>query len=306
MASQAKRVFRQEMDVAKACYAARQWAETVHHLERAHIVGQRYFWGHLVSHLWMLRVAWVRRDLREAVGQLTRILAVPLGYVSGWVPVGNTGGANVSPIKPMPIPQDLHTSFVGYSLRRQILWRLVGFAGLGLAAWLLLSNASTGSAADAADQPQGVGLGVSLVDFGSTQTLEIIPLVNWHAKDKTLRTEAGVSYLIKTDTHTVLFDTGWNEKDEEPSPLQHNMAALGIEEAAIDAIFISHAHHDHVGGMQWERKGSFSLGKKQSDLSGKQVFAPVPLTYPGTTVQTVTTATALLPASPAPAASRAN
>lgn len=135
MASQAKQVFRHEMALAKVRYAARQWAETIHHLERAHIVGQRYFWGHLVSHLWMLRVAWVRSDRHEAAGQIKRILAVPLGYATGWVPVGNTGGANVSPIQPRPIPQDLQSSFIGYSLRRQILLRAVLFAGLLLAVW---------------------------------------------------------------------------------------------------------------------------------------------------------------------------
>lgn len=151
MTIQAKRVFRQEMDAAKGRYAACQWAEAIHHLERAHIVGQRYFWGHLVSHVWMLRVAWVRRDLREAGGQVTRILAVLPAYVVGWVPVGNTGGANVSPIKPMAIPQDLQSSFVGYSLRRQILWRVVLFAGLILAVWLLLTHASAGSTTAAAD-----------------------------------------------------------------------------------------------------------------------------------------------------------
>ncbi len=137
MASQAQRVFKHEMDLAKACYVVRQWAQTIRHLERAHIVGQRYFWGHLISHLWMLRVAWARQDLREGLGQFTRILAVPLGYVFGWVPVGNTGGANVSPIRPMPIPLDLQTSFLGYSLGRQMLWRLVGFAVLGLVVGLL-------------------------------------------------------------------------------------------------------------------------------------------------------------------------
>jgi len=53
MTSHAKRVFKEEMDLAKARYTARQWAETIHHLERAHIVGQRYFWGHLFTHLWI-------------------------------------------------------------------------------------------------------------------------------------------------------------------------------------------------------------------------------------------------------------
>lgn len=256
-------------------------------------MGQRYFWGHLITHLWMLRVAYMRQDLREAVGQLTRILAVPLGYVFGWVPVGNTGGSNVSPVKPMPIPQDLQSSFVGYSLRRQIIWRVVLFAGVLSATWAVLTLVPATPVA--AGMQQESGSGMKVVDFGSTASLEIIPLVNWHSKDKNLRTEAGVSYLVKTDKHTVLFDMGWNEKDEAPSPLQHNMAALGITETSIDAIFISHAHHDHVGGLQWERAGSFSLGKTQGDISGKRVFAPVPMTYPGTTVQTITGATALLP-----------
>ena len=293
MTSHAKRVFKEEMDLAKARYAARQWAETIHHLERAHIVGQRCFWSHLFTHLWMLRVAYARQDRPEVMGQITRILAVPLGYVFGWVPVGNTGGANVSPIRPMPIPQDLQSSFVGYSLQRQIMWRLVLFMGLFFAAWMVPTLAPATPVA--VGTQQGPESGVKLADFGSTQTLEIIPLVNWHSKDKSLRTEAGVSYLVKTDKHTVLFDMGWNEKDEAPSPLQHNMAALGIAEASIDAIFISHAHHDHVGGFQWERGGSFSLGKTQGDLSGKRVFAPVPLSYPDTAVQTITQATALLP-----------
>ncbi|MES2583771.1 MAG: DUF3703 domain-containing protein [Pseudomonadota bacterium] len=137
MASQAQRVFKEEMDLAKSHFAMHEWAQTIHHLERAHIVGQRYFWGHLMSHLWMLRVAWVRKDLREAAGQFTRILAVPMGYVFGWVPVGNTGGANVSPIRPMPIPQDLQASFTGYNLRRQMVYRVVAFAGFGLVTWLL-------------------------------------------------------------------------------------------------------------------------------------------------------------------------
>ena len=107
MASQAKQVFRQEMALAKSRYAARQWVETIYHLERAHIVGQRYFWCHLITHLWMLRVAYLRQDSRVAVGQLTRILAVPLGYVFGWVPVGNTGRASVSAFAAMPLSADL-------------------------------------------------------------------------------------------------------------------------------------------------------------------------------------------------------
>jgi hypothetical protein len=76
------------------------------HLERAHILGQRHTGPHIRSHVGMLRIGWQRNDPRELIGQLTRIAAA-LVFSRIWVPLGNTGGANVSPIKPMPIPQDL-------------------------------------------------------------------------------------------------------------------------------------------------------------------------------------------------------
>ena len=36
-------------------------------------------------------------------------------------------------------------------------------------------------------------------NLGTTKTLEILPLVDWHADSNDLKHEAGVSYLIKTD-----------------------------------------------------------------------------------------------------------
>ena len=54
---------------------------------------------------------------------------------------------------------------------------------------------------------------------------------------------------------------------------------IGLDE--IDIIVISHNHFDHVGGPQWVDKKSFSLGNEQKDLTGKQVYTPVPLEYPG-------------------------
>jgi hypothetical protein len=56
----------------------------------------------------MLRIAWQRRDVREIAGQLTRIAAAAL-FSRLWVPVGNTGGANVSATRPMQVPPDLQT-----------------------------------------------------------------------------------------------------------------------------------------------------------------------------------------------------
>lgn len=76
------------------------------HLERAHVLGQASTLHHTRVHLQMLRWALRQRQAREVFGQLLRIVGAATKTVL-WVPVGNTGGANVSPIRPMPIPPDL-------------------------------------------------------------------------------------------------------------------------------------------------------------------------------------------------------
>ena len=126
-----------------------------------------------------------------------------------------------------------------------------------------------------------------IVDFGSTKTLSILPLVNWKTSDGRFKGEAGVSYLIKTDHQTLLFDVGFNAKGESPSPLQHNMAELGIQLSEIDTLFLSHHHLDHSGGQTWVNKNTFSLGNEQVDLVGKKIFSPVPVQYPSVDVQVI-------------------
>lgn len=54
----------------------------------------------------MLKVGWMRGDVREIAGQLSRVVAATLFSII-WVPDGNTGGANVSALKPMPMPEDI-------------------------------------------------------------------------------------------------------------------------------------------------------------------------------------------------------
>ena len=82
-------------------------ASAFHHLERAHILGQAATIEHTRVHWLMLKVGWRRRDFREIFGQLFRLVGASTKTPLGIYPTGNTGGANVSPFKPMPIPEDL-------------------------------------------------------------------------------------------------------------------------------------------------------------------------------------------------------
>src|SRR4051812_9911036 len=77
------------------------------YLERAHILAQHATCQHVRVHWRMLRWAMRQRDVREGLGQLVRIVGAACKTPMGLVPRGNTGGANVSPFRPMPIPADL-------------------------------------------------------------------------------------------------------------------------------------------------------------------------------------------------------
>jgi len=101
-----EQAFAHEWALARAAGRCGAHDRAFHHLERAHILGQRRTWLHVKSHLGMLRIGWQRRDVSELLGQATRIAAAAL-FSWAWVPAGNTGGANVSPFKPMPVPPDL-------------------------------------------------------------------------------------------------------------------------------------------------------------------------------------------------------
>ena len=97
-----------------------------------------------------------------------------------------------------------------------------------------------------------------IANLGETAFLEILPLVDFYSSREDLKTEAAVSYLVKTETNTVLFDLGGNSDNSDPSPLPHNMEKLGVSLEDVDSIVISHNHGDHTGGGAWSGQKTFS------------------------------------------------
>lgn len=101
-----KEAYTRELAAARAAELRRDWEGALTHLARAHILSQRFAFAHTAVHLRMLRVGWRRHDVREVLGQLSRSVAA-LCFSRLWVPMGNTGRANVSAFCPMPVPADL-------------------------------------------------------------------------------------------------------------------------------------------------------------------------------------------------------
>jgi 7,8-dihydropterin-6-yl-methyl-4-(beta-D-ribofuranosyl)aminobenzene 5'-phosphate synthase len=135
----------------------------------------------------------------------------------------------------------------------------------------------TGAAAAVAAYEQTVP--IVLGDIGVTEHLTILPLFENATRDQALNTGHGVAYLVRTDATSILMDTGFNPDNLDPSPLEQNMARLGVTLDDFDTIYITHPHPDHVGGVaQWLNR-TFSLGVAQTDLSDKQILTPIPMTY---------------------------
>ncbi len=96
-----------EVAAAEKSVANNDLETAFRHLERSHILGQPTTYEHTRVHVLMLKIGWKRKDWHEIFGQLFRIIGASTKTMFGIYPKGNTGGANVSPFKPMPISDDL-------------------------------------------------------------------------------------------------------------------------------------------------------------------------------------------------------
>jgi 7,8-dihydropterin-6-yl-methyl-4-(beta-D-ribofuranosyl)aminobenzene 5'-phosphate synthase len=110
-------------------------------------------------------------------------------------------------------------------------------------------------------------------DFGYTNKFELVPLVENLYGDTAFRKAEGVSYLIRTDNSTILFDTGIDD-DSTMCVLRYNLDILGIDISEIDAIVISHNHGDHQNNWKWINDKTFINSKNKNVLSDLKIYVP--------------------------------
>jgi hypothetical protein len=105
-----KNEFKNQLTLGRKALGKKDYRTTFYHFENAHILGQKHVWCHTISHYWMFVYGIKTKNLKEIIGQFFRIIA-SLIFTLIWVPLGNTGGANISPIKPIPIRKELQKYF---------------------------------------------------------------------------------------------------------------------------------------------------------------------------------------------------
>lgn len=107
-----KPYFNKELLKYREAYFLGDFATAWSHLERAHILGQRYPFAHSYVHWKMLQFGFSIKSGKEVFGQIPRLIFGGVKSFVGKIPVGNPGGSNVPPLKPFPINKDLQEIFV--------------------------------------------------------------------------------------------------------------------------------------------------------------------------------------------------
>ncbi|WP_321333183.1 MBL fold metallo-hydrolase [uncultured Bacteroides sp.] len=81
---------------------------------------------------------------------------------------------------------------------------------------------------------------------------------------KGLQGEHGLSLLIETEGHKILFDTGASDL------FLRNARLLGIDLSEVDYVVLSHGHRDHTGGLH----SFLAMNSKAKVICKREIFRP--------------------------------
>ena len=121
------------------------------------------------------------------------------------------------------------------------------------------------------------------LELPELEFLELTVLEDWKTEEG-FRGAAGVSYLLRTDRGTLLFDVGYGPKN---GVLAYNASKLGVELSQVDALAISHLHLDHMGGLEAQRKHTVRIPQELGPPKSQPCFLPDKARAPGFEPQVV-------------------
>jgi 7,8-dihydropterin-6-yl-methyl-4-(beta-D-ribofuranosyl)aminobenzene 5'-phosphate synthase len=133
--------------------------------------------------------------------------------------------------------------------------------------------------ANAQIEREGQIVPTAVPNLATTTRLEILPLYEEASAEESFDFGHGVSYLIRTDSATILMDIGNNPTESVHLPALQNMQTLGIPWEEVDAVVISHPHPDHIGGLKAWQEQTLSFGDFTGDLSQMPIYVPIPITF---------------------------
>jgi 7,8-dihydropterin-6-yl-methyl-4-(beta-D-ribofuranosyl)aminobenzene 5'-phosphate synthase len=113
----------------------------------------------------------------------------------------------------------------------------------------------------AASRNDGRVLAARALDLPELEFVDVAPLVEQAHADGFLA-DPGVSYWIRTDRGSVLFDIGFGAC--RPAVV-HNAARLGFTLSKVDAVVLSHCHPDHMGGIAAVRERRIGVPQAIAD-----------------------------------------
>lgn len=100
-----------ELSLFENALSKQDHALCVLHLGRAHIISQMQWNNHLYVHYLMLCYALPRKDMKEILGQILRLILTLPGHLIQRLPKGNIGWSSVHFNREMEIPHDLKKYF---------------------------------------------------------------------------------------------------------------------------------------------------------------------------------------------------
>lgn len=112
-----KPFYESELNSYQFEYQSGNLSNAWNHLERAHIIGQKYPFAHTYVHWKMLQFGIKIKSGKEVIGQIPRLIFGGVKSFVGKIPVGNPGGANVPPLKPFPINKEIQDIFINAGIQ---------------------------------------------------------------------------------------------------------------------------------------------------------------------------------------------